>query len=342
MRNGVSYGVICAVVLAVSTSAMGGQVYLKNGDQLTGTITTMADGKITIETALAGTVEVAMENVQTIRSDEPLELHLKDETVVKQPVKKGADGMIKVAGGGVIESQTVALADITTINPPKPEPPRWKGDISASATYESGNTNSKSYGFNANLSKRTEKDRTTLKAELVNEEEEVDGIDTTTDDWWKFSGKYDYFLNEKTYVFGQGIYESDKIAELDRRVILGGGAGRQWIEKETQNFSTEIGLASVYERYNTETDSDTKMSLLLGYHYDQQFNKTFSFIHDLTYFPSTEDFSDYLITSSAELRAKINGHLFANFRVLFDYDATPAAGEGSTDTKYIFGIGVNF
>lgn len=80
----------------------------------------------------------------------------------------------------------------------------------------------------------------------------------------------------------------------------------------------------------------------MGYHYDQQFNKTFSFIHDLTYYPSTEQFNDYFLTSSAELRAKINGHLFSNFKVLFDYDATPATGKGSTDTKYLFGIGLNF
>ena len=80
----------------------------------------------------------------------------------------------------------------------------------------------------------------------------------------------------------------------------------------------------------------------MGYHYDQQFNKTFSFIHDLTYYPSTEQFSDYFLTSSAEVRAKINGHLFTNFKVLFDYDATPATGKGCTDTKYMFGVGVNF
>jgi putative salt-induced outer membrane protein YdiY len=192
------------------------------------------------------------------------------------------------------------------------------------------------------MSKRTEKDRTTLKADAAQKKEEIDGQDETTEDWWKVSGKYDYFLSKKTYVFGEGIYETDKIAELDRRVILGGGLGYQWIEKETQNFSTEFGLASVYEKYETDDDSETNLSLQAGYHYDQKFNETFSFIHDLTYYPSTEDFSDYLVTSSAELRAKINDHLFTNFKVLFDYDATPASGQGSTDTKYMFGIGINF
>ena len=75
---------LIAGILTVSVSASGGQVLLKNGDRLTGTITTMTDGKLTIETELAGKVEIAMKNVQTISSDEPLELQLKDENLTKQ------------------------------------------------------------------------------------------------------------------------------------------------------------------------------------------------------------------------------------------------------------------
>lgn len=343
MMNSKNYFLMSGmVVLALSMSALGGQVNLKNGDRLTGVITTMADGKITIETAMAGTVEVPVENVQTISSDEPLELHLKDETVITQSVQKDSDGMIKLAGSGVIGSQTVALADITAINPPKPEPPRWKGDISAGLTYTSGNTSNESYVFSANLSKRTEKDRITVKGDAARKKEKVDGEKQTTEDWWRVGGKYDYFISKKAYVFGEGSYETDEIADLDRRIIVGGGLGYQWIEKETQNFSTEIGVADVYEKYDTSSGGDSKFSLRAGYHFDQQFNNTFSFIHDLTYYPDVEDFGDYFLTTSAELRAKINGHLFTNFKVLFDYDATPATGKGSTDTKYMWGIGVNF
>jgi putative salt-induced outer membrane protein YdiY len=335
-------GMVCVVIAVVSMSAPGGQVYLKNGDRLTGTITTMADGKLTIETAMAGTIEIPIENVQTIRSDEPLELHLNDGTVIQQSVEKDSDGSIKITGSDVIGSQTVALADIEAINPPQPEAPQWKGDLSAGLTYTSGNTSNESYAFSGNLSKRTEKDRTILKGDAVKKKEKINGEKETTEDWWRVKGKYDYFLNEKAYVFGEGSYETDEIADLDRRIIVGAGLGYQWIEKETQNFATELGIADVYEKYDTSSGGDSKFSLRAGYHYDQQFNETFSFIHDLTYYPSTEQFSDYFLTSSAELRAKINSHLYSHFRVLFDYDATPAEGKGSTDTKYIFGIGVNF
>lgn len=342
MKHRIAAAIFCTMVLSVSAAVPAGQVVLKNGDRLTGTIVIMTDGTLKIETELAGTVEIAMENVQTLSSEQPLQLHLNDGSVTTQAVQKDSDGSVKLAGSDVIASQTVALANITAINPPAPEAPRWKGDLAAGVTYTSGNTSNESYAFSANLSKRTENNRTTLKANAAKKKEDAGDEKVTTEDWLKFSGKYDYFFSKKAYVFGEGRYETDKIADLDRRIILGGGLGYQWIEKEKQNFSTEVGVASVYEKYSAADDSDTKFSLQAGYHYDQQFNETFSFIHDLSYYPSTERFSDYLVSSSAELRAKINSHLFTSFKVLFDYDATPAEGKGSTDTKYIFGVGLNF
>jgi len=35
-------------------------------------------------------------------------------------------------------------------------------------------------------------------------------------------------------------------------------------------------------------------------------------------------------------------NMFANFKVIFNYDTTPAIGQGSTDVKYLFGIGLTF
>ncbi len=324
------------LIIVVSAPALAGQIYLNNGDRLTGTIMQMTDGNVTIETELAGTIQISLENIQTMDSNKPLEIHLNDGTILTQSARKASNGNIETA------DKHIALTDITAINPPKPEAPRWKGDLSAGITYSSGNTKNESYAFSGNLSKKTDKDKTTFKADTARQKEKspTSGQKEVTEDWMKLSGKYDYFLSDKTYLYGESRYEKDKIADLDQRVILGGGAGRQWITSERTNFSTELGLAMVREKY--EDGSDSSMSAQTGYHFDHAFNDTFSFIHDLTYYPSTEDFSDYYLTSTAELRAKINSRLFTNFKVLFDYDATPAAGKGNSDVKYIFGAGLNF
>ncbi len=332
-------------VVIFSYSAFAGVVHLSNGDKLTGKIVKMADGKLVIESELAGTIEIPVKNITTLQSGEILEMHFTNGSVLKQPVEMSpSSGRVKLVADKFIDSQEIAIADLASINPPAPEPPRWKGALSAGLTYTSGNTNNETLALSGSLAKETDQDRITFGFDLYNKEVETQGTSEkiTTEDWWKLRGKYDYFYSEKLYVFAEGRYEQDKIALLDKRVIVGGGLGYQWIKSDPENFSVEAGLTNVFEDYSNDTESTSTFSAILGYHYDLKFNKVFSFIHDTSYFPSTEDMSDYYLTTSAELRAKITGNMFSNIKVLYDYDATPAAERKKTDIKCIVGVGLDF
>ena len=101
-------------------------------------------------------------------------------------------------------------------------------------------------------------------------------------------------------------------------------------------------MASLYERYENQTDSTSELSIQLGYNFDKKLAKNLKFIHDLTYYPSLDKFSDYYLTTTGELRAHFTERMFANFKVIRNYDATPAIGAGSTDTKYMLGLGYSF
>lgn len=331
MTQGKAIIIVMSIMITLST-ARADRIVMTNGDVLSGTIKSTAAGKVVMASELAGTVQVPLKNIKTMATEAPLELHLADGTVYNQPLSAAAPGTVKVAG----QAENVQLTEIAKINPEKP---RWKGDLSAGLTYTSGNTKNESYAFSANLSKRTPKDRTTYTADAARKKEGADK--TVTEDWWRAGGKYDYFLSKKCYVYGQGRYEVDKIADLDRRIIAGAGSGYQWLETDITNFSTEVGFSWIGEKYE-DGSSDESVAVQTGYHFDHKLNETFSFIHNLNYYPSTEQVSDYYMTATGELRAKINSHLFTNFKVLFDYDATPAAGKGSSDIKYIFGAGVSF
>jgi hypothetical protein len=115
------------------------------------------------------------------------------------------------------------------------------------------------------------------------------------------------------------------------------------------NFNTDAGLAERCEQYTSRNDAGIKettrsddVSLQLGYHFDWKINSRFSFAHNLTYYPSFEQFSDYFLTTDAEIRASITESLFASIKAILDYDSTPAEGVSSTDTKYILGAGWKF
>jgi putative salt-induced outer membrane protein YdiY len=320
------------------------EVIFKNGDRLTGKIEQLVEGKLVFKSDMAGTVTIDISSIQTLSSDEQIKVHLKDGTVLNQKVTKAGPDRFAVEGTDTVKAQEFELAAISSINPPAKPKPKWTGDISAGLTLTHGNTRTEAISASVNLRKRTDNDRTQLSADYGRgrQRDASTGQMETTEDWWRTKGKYDYFFKKKLYGYLDGRYETDAMAQLDRRVIIGGGSGYQWIESEDMNFSTEAGLASVYEKFDNQTSSNSQVSVQAGYNFDKQLVKKVKFIHDLTWYPSTEKFSDYYLTSTGEIRAHFTDTLFTNFKAIFDYDATPAIGAGDTDVKYIWGIGWSF
>jgi putative salt-induced outer membrane protein YdiY len=330
--------------LLLAVSAQADEVQLRNGDRLTGAIVQLTDGKLVLKSVAAGEVTIELGAVQTLGTDQPVQVVLKDGTSLSRRIRPAGAGQFAMEAEATLGERVFPLTDLTAINPPAKPAVKWSGSISAGATFTSGNTSAEAINASVSVVRRSEKDRITAGADYGRgrQRDPTTGDDVTTEDWWRAVAQYDYFLSKKLYGFVNGRYERDKIAELDRRVVLGGGAGYQWIESDRLNFSTRGGLASVYESFDNQTKSKSDISLQLGYNFDAQLNGSVKFLHDLTYFPSLEKFSDYYLTSTTELRATLTETMFANFKAIFDYDATPAIGRGSTDVKYIFGVGVTF
>jgi putative salt-induced outer membrane protein YdiY len=336
--------IVLACLVLFAQVSYGDEIHLKNGDRISGKIQHLVDGKLTIKADVAGTVTVALSDIQTLSSDEPIEVNLKDETGFKQKVSAAEAGRFAIEGSETTEAQEFAVADIVSINPPVKPIPKWTGDISVGITSTHGNTKTEMISANANFSKRTEKDRTTVSTDYAKgEQEDPDTGETVTiEDWWRAKGKYDYFFSKKMYGYVDGRYEKDAIAELDRRTIIGVGAGYQWIESGDMNFSSEFGLASLYEKFDNQTDSNSEITLQLGYNFDKMLRKNIKFVHDMTYYPAIDKFSDYYLTTTAGVRADFTETFFATAKAILNYDATPAIGAHKTDVKYFFGLGYRF
>jgi putative salt-induced outer membrane protein YdiY len=331
-------------VVGVCSPLCADQVMLKNGDRVTGKIVSLGDGALVLKSDQVGQVTIAMKDIATFTSDSPLEIHLKDGTVLKQPVLAADPNQFAIAQGPALRPQTFSLGDVTTINPPPKPQPKWTGSISGAVSSTHGNTKAEAVSAGVSVARRSEKDRTTAGADYGTSEQRDrnTGQDNTTEDWWRARAQYDYFFTKKFFGFGNFRYERDAIAELDRRVVVGGGGGYQWLETDKTKFSTGLGLASLYEKFDNATDSNSEISLQAGYNLDHRISEGLRFVHDLTYFPSLEQFSDYYLTTTGELRASLTKSMFANLKVIFNYDESPATGRGSTDVKYLLGIGMNF
>ncbi len=334
-------------MLGIAVPVWADVITFKNGDQLTGKLVELKDGKFLFETKEVGTAAFEVALIRNFSTDEPVELHLTDGTVIKSKVLAAEPERFKIEKTDLLVAQTFGLSDLAAINPPPKSEPKWSGSVNIGLSSTHGNTftESGSVGFDAN--RRGEKDRTNVRSlYLVQRSEEKDALTgdkekVTTEESFIIGGKYDYFFAPKTYGFVNGSFKKDHIANLDRRIIAGLGIGYQLIDEDKMHFNTDVGLAELCEKYTyddeiTQTD---EMSLQIGYHFDRKITEKFTFLHNLTYYPSFGSMSDYFLTADAELRASITQSMFANFRAILDYDSTPGQNVSTTDTKYILGVG---
>ncbi|MGH7305890.1 MAG: DUF481 domain-containing protein [Candidatus Rokuibacteriota bacterium] len=328
------------VALALAGRAAADEILFLNGDRLTGKIVGADGGKLTIKTESAGDVTVDLAKIKTFSTDEPIVIKTGD-TTLSSKVTGGADGTVQVvpvAGGA---PQVIALKDLAKINPP---PVKWTGSFVANAMITTGNSETENFGVSLNAVRRSEIDRITLGGAYYygRQEDKDTGAKETTIDNWYVLGKYDYFLTKHFYLYGSVRVEQDKIADLDLRLTLAGGAGYQWFETPTFNLFTETGLAWVYEDYQGG-DKDDYLAARFAYHVDWTPHKVLKLFHNLEWLPDVTDwFGNYNLNVDAGLRATIYEGLFAEAKIELRRDNTPAPGAKKDDVRYLFGVGWAF
>lgn len=337
MRNFIL--VVVIFVVGFSVVVLGDEVYLKNGDRITGKVKELSGGKLVFESALAGTLTMDAGDIETISSDESVEVYTNDGRSFAGRLLKGEGGRFGIEGGGEL-----GFLETASFNLLPEAKKKWSGGITVGFSSTHGNTKTEDREVDIRVERKTAADNFLFRAEyLRGEQEDPDtGEQDVTEDTWLVRGKYDRFLTEKVYGYLDGRYKTDSIAELEHRVIAGGGGGYQWVKSDGVNFSTELGLAWLYEKFDDQTDSNDEISVQLGYNFDKRLGERVKFVNSLTYYPSTERASDYFLTTIAEVRASITERFYTNFKAVFDYDSTPAEGSGSTDVRYVLGVGMEY
>ena len=323
----------CAGVLI---SASADEVLFTSGDRLTGTVTSLADGKMIFDSKVAGPLTLNMADIKTFSTDAPIEIALTDGTAINQKISAAADGKIALGAG-----RTLPFADIDKLNPEKT---KWTGIVSAGATFVRGNTKSDTASVGIEAARRTDNDRISIGAGYftAKQRDNTTRDNSTIADNWFAKGQYDRFVSKQLYVYGNVRYEKDRIADLDMRLTPGIGLGYQWIERDDLNISTEAGGNWVYEKYTEPDETRTYMAGRLAYHVDKSFNDNVKAFHNLEYIPSFERADTFLVNTDIGLRAAMTARLSLEVKAQLAYNSQPSDNREKKDLRYILGVGWTF
>ena len=334
------------VIFSISGILHADELVFKTGGKLTGKLLHLKEGKLVFESKEVGKVTADMEKIQNFSTDEPIKLNIGDDLAVTSKVTRSKPGHFSIKTD-TLATQEYKISQLKAINPqPKPAP-KWTGSFGAGLSSTNGNTYAQSGSVSFDMAKRTDQDRTTLGGiYIVSRSEKSDtGEKETTQENFTLRGQYDYFMSKKAFSFVNASFKKDHISDLDRRIVAGLGFGYQWFETDTLKYSLDGGMAEVCKQYTRDgiTEKSDELSAQFGHNLAWKITDKVKFSHNLKFYPSvTSTISDYYLTTDAELRVALSAAWYSSIKAILDYDSTPAEGIGSTDTKYILGVGWKF
>jgi hypothetical protein len=325
----------CALSLAAAALAAD-RIELTDGSVVLGKLLSAGGGKFKVETAFAGTIVIAQDQIKSFQTDEPVNVRTASSTVLGQVQPAGAEITVVAPGSRV----TAAPGQVTAIwrqGADSPDVRRWQYEASLAINGRTGGSEkfAGALGFKATLESPQDKLVFALQAEKAKD----NGVETANRQFG--SADYSAFISANNLWYARTSLEKDDIKALDLRSTTAAGIGRKLIKNAAQDLELRAGLSYVYENYANGTKFDSP-GLDLGLIHSYQF-KNGKLANLLTYTPTFKDFSNYRIHHESTYEMPITAALWKlKVGVTNDYTSVPQPGINRLDTLYFTSLILNW
>lgn len=322
-------GLFCALAVPVQAD----QVWLKNGDRLSGTIEQLQDGKLRLATKYAGTLSIRWPEVQRIESSQPLLITLARG---EQPPPAGAS---LVEFKAPQQQRVLRQEQIADIQQPAHFSSQfsWTGNLDLSLDLERDQDSSDSLRLKANneFLQGFWRDKLDGSWEL----RQTNG--TQDKHTYNLTNSLDYFWNSDWFWRGDASFKKDFHNDLYQESKYGSGPGYRFYDDKSGRF--ELGTTLGRQAYFYHAEPDLNFSILtLSWDY-----RRFLFQDGWLELYTNGEYSypyfhevDYAITAEAGMRIRLTQHLRSTFSS--ELDALQGKLESRSDWKHFFGLGYSW
>lgn len=295
---------LLSLFFAASPLALADQVFLNNGDRLTGTVLTEGTGNVSIEIQGIGNVTI-------------------DRSVIKEIVS--AQELAKR------EAQEAALKEAES---------NWSGEVSAGFDRRRGNTNTTELFAEAKIQRETDITKFVTKGRLFYSEEDR----KMNAQKYRWSSRYDHRFGESKKWYGYGNFESDRdrFANIDLRYTAGSGIGYHLFEEERYKLQLESALAYTRTKFRDDTDTTNEMVLVPRAYGELMLIGESKVTQEFTIYPSLTESGEYRWISETIFHAPLNESVALKFHFIDEYNSMPGGGAKKNDLRIISTIGYSF
>ena len=317
--------------LLLSTPTWADEVYMRNGDRLTGTIEKLEEKVLTLHTDYGNTIKIDWDKVNRVTSGNPLTVLVPDQSQdVIRDFFYGTNSLKQVTELG--PDTPIPLTDVTAINL---KPVRLTGTITVGGNSTSGNSSTKAFNGATLFTLYAYRQRLLVEGKY-NFGQAGDQITARNS---LASLKHNYFLSKQVFIESFGMLEKDTLQQLQLRSTIGSGLGYQFYESPRTTLSVSVGLAYVSTHFTTAPNIQTP-SGRWGLRFEH------ALLPDrIKVFHRHEGFWDvyagnaFRFNADQGIRITVYKNLFFNVEYDLRLNTQPAPGRQQLDESLIFGVG---
>ena len=326
---------VVALLLGAPLVGRADEIVLTNGDRITGSVRSLTDSKLVVNTEYAGDIKIDLSKIASVQTDAEMTLVLQDDGRLYG--KLTGDGKRLQIDSETAAPQIVERDRIAELHRGRVTGEEWStsGRVTLGASDSEGNTNVRRANLDAELITRNYRNRITLggRGNYATDE------DRETESNALVYGKYDRFLSRKWYVYASTSFENDKFRDIYLRSTVGVGTGYQIYESKLTNLQVEAGLEYVNTNYDTAPTEDYP-GLRLATRYDRWlWEDVTQFFFDGSVTMSLEAYEDAFARVQTGLRFPLRNGFLASLQLNVDWDGNPAPDRESIDRTLILGLG---
>ena len=346
---------LLALICCCSWPASADTITLADGSRLIGKVERMQDGKLTLATEFAGTLEIDAAAIQSIAIDESVNVQMDtgDRLVGPMEWKPTVEvAMVNTEMGG-IPVKVKRIDSIWMVGQKSPDvlameaqiaekeaeleaaQPKWGGTFEVGLLFKEGNTEKLEARAKVELRRKTNKDllKFYASAQYAEENKRRDTHEV------KAGMYYEYLLTERFFTFGRADIEYDEFENIDLRFSMAFGGGYYWIKAPDHELKTRLGVGYLHETYSTGLTRDTGQ-LDLGLEYRKDIAPWLQFTHATTYYPTFDSLRDYRLVSDTGLLIPLGDSKIWKLKLgaLYEYKSIPSLGSEALDQTYYANI----
>lgn len=324
------------------------RVELTDGSVVIGKLLSADKGKFKVETAFAGTIEIAQAQIKNFSTDEAVYVGLAAGSSVLGKVEATGSGIAVAASDGRMSASTAKVAAVWRLGGDSPEmraakeavikaQRRWAYEASVAIAGRTGVSEKfgANLGFKATLASEHDK----LIFALAAEKAEDNGVETANRQFGSVDYSASYSGKNGWYV--RSSLEKDSIKLLDLRSTTAFGLSRKLKKTDVQDLELRVGVNYLYETFADNTKFDSP-GLDVGLLHSYQF-KNSKLTNVLTYTPAFEDFNNYRVHHESAYELPLGASMWKlKLGVANDYQSLPPAGTERLDTTYFTSLLLNW